>query len=417
MKAYQNGTEFHDEAGRLLMACPGLAEMQARAAFLAAFPGHTLENEDVAVLMARAGYSARHTGGNCMVWATDRRDGCEQWISCHNALTGPPRESVWSVGTYDMDGGSNDAPYEVPLAVAIRAARSIPAPVGQQLQMSETEFSDLLEFPVGTRVRLVREWEAYPVGIIPAGLLGTVVETMREGECRGEVRLERHISDLDEWGNVIQVMLNPTDYPNCWADWESLWPNIAGEFPDYPLESLPAVPSDWTDESWGNDTCPSWTTPTGIHVFVDYPDESMREMPGGSRYTVMEYGAGEPIAHTDNWAEVLYIALYDTPTAHPAPWHGTTETPESLAAAFSAVLRAWLTGAEWVEMQKENRTREGDSCASHDYCDSNMAMAEACEMLGIHVWREEGERGDSMYEEATNFISAAWGIAKRDYLS
>lgn len=32
------------------------------------------------------------------------------------------------------------------------------------------------------------------------------------------------------------------------------------EFPDFPAADMPAVPEGWTDESWGNEGCPSFAT-------------------------------------------------------------------------------------------------------------------------------------------------------------
>ena len=53
-----------------------------------------------------------------------------------------------------------------------------------------------------------------------------------------------------------------------------------------------------------------------------------------------------------------------------------TET-EKLAAEFVAVLTEWLTPAEFAEMQRRNVTAGEGVCASHDFCDANMAMDEA----------------------------------------
>lgn len=51
-----------------------------------------------------------------------------------------------------------------------------------------------------------------------------------------------------------------------------------------------------------------------------------------------------------------------------------------LAAKFALVLADWLTVAEFAEMQSRNATpeyRDRETCASHDFCDANMAMEAA----------------------------------------
>jgi hypothetical protein len=63
-------------------------------------------------------------------------------------------------------------------------------------------------------------------------------------------------------------------------------------------------------------------------------------------------------------------------------------TIEEAAQRFDAVLREWLTPVEYTSMLMLNRTPAyaGNVCASHDYCDANMAMAEA---LGEEFWNDD----------------------------
>lgn len=79
-------------------------------------------------------------------------------------------------------------------------------------------------------------------------------------------------------------------------------------------------------------------------------------------------------------------------------------TPTQAAQRFDAVLREWLTPAEYAEVLRRNGTPEySDCCASHDFCDANMAMLDA---LGAglaaddamwcaawNVWRESNQSG------------------------
>jgi len=54
-----------------------------------------------------------------------------------------------------------------------------------------------------------------------------------------------------------------------------------------------------------------------------------------------------------------------------------TNAQERIADAFADILRNWLTANQWVEMQTRNVDYSDGVCASHDFCDANMAMAQA----------------------------------------
>lgn len=58
----------------------------------------------------------------------------------------------------------------------------------------------------------------------------------------------------------------------------------------------------------------------------------------------------------------------------------------AVAEGFVKVLRSWLKPSEWREMVRRNKAYRAEGlscCASHEFCDSNMAMAEAMEAEGI----------------------------------
>lgn len=59
---------------------------------------------------------------------------------------------------------------------------------------------------------------------------------------------------------------------------------IHTEFPNYPMASLPNLEG-FIDTSWHNDTCPSWRRDNYI-VWVDWPNDQDRELPGGGRFIV-----------------------------------------------------------------------------------------------------------------------------------
>ncbi len=81
--------------------------------------------------------------------------------------------------------------------------------------------------------------------------------------------------------------------------------------------------------------------------------------------------------------------------------------PTELAQAFSRVLRQWLTAEQMREVVARNRAEQYGKgiCASHDFCDANMAMLEAWESLST-------TQQDCQSEEQARIWSAAWDIAK-----
>lgn len=83
-----------------------------------------------------------------------------------------------------------------------------------------------------------------------------------------------------------------------------------------------------------------------------------------------------------------------------------------LADSFASVLRSWLTPDEFAEMQMENASPDyaGNMCASHNYCDANMAMFEAfTEVVG-----HEPNIDDT---QDMNLWADAWTVAKTTYLT
>jgi hypothetical protein len=58
---------------------------------------------------------------------------------------------------------------------------------------------------------------------------------------------------------------------------------------------------------------------------------------------------------------------------------------ENLAREFSRILKLWLTAEQMAQVVADNAQEDSDSsvCHSHDYCDANMAMAQALSNLGM----------------------------------
>jgi len=84
------------------------------------------------------------------------------------------------------------------------------------------------------------------------------------------------------------------------------------EFPDFDPATMPAIPAEWRDASWHNDTCPSFMIgqedrPT-LQIFVDYLKPEDREFRDRPRFSILGERAidadGGSLA-SDDWSEIL----------------------------------------------------------------------------------------------------------------
>lgn len=91
-------------------------------------------------------------------------------------------------------------------------------------------------------------------------------------------------------------------------------------------------------------------------------------------------------------------------------------TPDELAAEFARQLQQDLEPWEWAEVLRRNASPEYTEgvCASHDFCDSNMTMLDAFEVL--HK-REMVMDATPAGEVDRALWNAAWDIAKTKYLT
>ncbi len=143
-------------------------------------------------------------------------------------------------------------------------------------------------------------------------------------------------------------------------------PRLRSEFPDYPVADLPAIPAHWSDDSWHNDAAPFFTIAPMVGMFIDWPVAADRETVEQSRFTVVPLDDGQHVAdartlyHGDDWNEALSTAI---------------------AAAFVANLRDELTAEQFEAMRQKNVGIAEGICASHDFCDANMPMADAFETV------------------------------------
>lgn len=81
------------------------------------------------------------------------------------------------------------------------------------------------------------------------------------------------------------------------------------EFPDFDPTAMPAIPANWRDQSWHNDSCPSFNAGNGRVVFIDFADAAQREFPDISRFTVHAdpeiADSNDVLFESDDWAAVL----------------------------------------------------------------------------------------------------------------
>lgn len=89
----------------------------------------------------------------------------------------------------------------------------------------------------------------------------------------------------------------------------------------------------------------------------------------------------------------------------------TTPTARQFADQFKEVLRRQLSPAELLKIDQTNHRKADRYCATHDYCDANMAMLQAVvELTGL----DEDEatdrlvRGDLMLDA----VNDGWTLAK-----
>lgn len=80
------------------------------------------------------------------------------------------------------------------------------------------------------------------------------------------------------------------------------WEN---EFPDFHHKDMPTIPSNWVDQSWHNDTTPSFEPFAGLRVWVNYADPAVREFDGGKRFIITSEDGETTHLETDNWLDVL----------------------------------------------------------------------------------------------------------------
>ena len=86
-----------------------------------------------------------------------------------------------------------------------------------------------------------------------------------------------------------------------------------------------------------------------------------------------------------------------------------------LADTFRRVMLSWFEDEpeKLVEMDRLNRDEYGPNvCASHDFCDANMAMVEAFEQRNLPKPYDFEEKTEAEQEASCLIWNEAWEIAK-----
>lgn len=197
-------------------------------------------------------------------------------------------------------------------------------------------------FAVGDRVRLIMALDIWNLGSFPEGATGTVTyvgEQQVDGVIAGEVKLDQHFPDLDEWENVLQIA---RDSEVTWAVWApAAIPRYRTAFPTFPDADWPApLPDGFVDVSWRNDCCPSlWSDSKRLVIWVDYADPAKSEVlnPSGDgdfdpadhqRFAVFpsdEAGGtlgDKPLLATSDWNAVLAFIASGAAEFVPCPHCG-----------------------------------------------------------------------------------------------
>lgn len=178
------------------------------------------------------------------------------------------------------------------------------------------------------------------------------------------------------------------------------FPKLREEFPDFDVATLPAIPGGLVDTSWRNDSCPVFELMRGdlsfLAVYVDFADPQAREFPEMERFSIHRMDGEDSLCvlTTDEWSSVE-VAL--------------------VAEVFAAIMKEWLLPAQMIEVRRRNLlglAREGSPvCASHDYCDANMAMDQAFQAVFARCPLMHDGSPDSL------LLDRAWEMARAEHLT
>jgi hypothetical protein len=167
------------------------------------------------------------------------------------------------------------------------------------------------------------------------------------------------------------------------------------EFPDFDAATMPFLASVWKDQSWHNDTCPSFFHEEfGLIIFIDYADKTLSEFPESPRFSLSQMVKDTDTKGEDYWAwpsdlgddktESLIISSDD--------W---AEVEAHIMAEYMVHQCARdLKPAEWAVVQS------GATCLDNMPYDTNFFWAEGVEFVRDRAMilggdEEEGAQADA----------------------
>ncbi|KVK43594.1 hypothetical protein L905_24050 [Agrobacterium sp. TS43] len=187
---------------------------------------------------------------------------------------------------------------------------------------------------------------------------------------------------------------------------------LAREFPDFDIATLPAIPDDWQDTSWHNDTCPSFEVLPQWHVYIDYADTALREFPDSptrfSLQAVRADGESFTLLDTNDWQAVLDRVDLQKRIPSLDATDAVTMDKVRLAREFGSAVQEELSRADFRAVLELNRN-DSIACHTHDFFDANMLMLEAFKV----TFEREPEFLSNPDETADLALwNDAWQIAK-----
>ncbi len=179
---------------------------------------------------------------------------------------------------------------------------------------------------------------------------------------------------------------------------------LARQFPDYDMETLPDLPDAWVSVTGPHDPFPVFEIKAGngaVFLHIDHPDRAQRIPDTGcARFIIMASADGQ----IDDDTKMVVEDEWDR--AHEAVMI------EVVALLFAAGLAETIGADALAKVKRRNRQSLSDPatpsgvCASHDFCDANMVMADA-----IQAATGEYPNGDNP------LWNPAWTAAKLNWLT
>lgn len=157
----------------------------------------TLEKSHIENALIAAGYAIWDTGGGIQCWGRETSSGSIIYIGQGDGDLGEDGDrSNWGTSVTNADGEHVEW---------LETKGTLDHCIAE---MAKVDAKPEALPKAGTRVRFLKDWDIFSDDvIIKAGERGTVVV---HEDCGHTVKMDRHIPNLDEWGN--EVYLNPRDF-------------------------------------------------------------------------------------------------------------------------------------------------------------------------------------------------------------